>query len=286
MNFDKLGDFSYRNWLRTLDFFSERSPSFGLRISRYEYPPRENQTRWANTIHCAYCGLVFDNAFVLLNRGRFGKWLIENIQKEHLLPVSQGGQWKYGNIVPACVSCNNKKREMDTGKFIIENCSRYFAKKIEKFLYFNLVDLSYNQIKIYQKIREHIPIKQTIDRYNDKWLTRRQYIAINEKGKSRVIAGNENEEDNEVMQIALSGVFGGNENELEDNEVMQSYFVEDSDCLGECFQNWPQSYFEFLYDAIKSTSSIPHTTRIKSNLPSYKAQQLSLDDHFPSFSNN
>ena len=34
----------------------------------------------------------------------------ENLTMDHLVPLSRGGKSKKGNIVPACKTCNNKKK--------------------------------------------------------------------------------------------------------------------------------------------------------------------------------
>lgn len=44
---------------------------------------------------CAYCGAVGD------------------LQIEHVVPISKGGQHHLSNIVPACQSCNSNKRDKD-----------------------------------------------------------------------------------------------------------------------------------------------------------------------------
>jgi 5-methylcytosine-specific restriction endonuclease McrA len=49
--------------------------------------------RWVEFQHCcAYCGTDGD------------------LQVEHVVPISQGGEHHLGNIVPACASCNYSKR--------------------------------------------------------------------------------------------------------------------------------------------------------------------------------
>jgi 5-methylcytosine-specific restriction endonuclease McrA len=44
---------------------------------------------------CAYCGVI------------------GNLQVEHVVPISKGGQHNLGNIVPACQSCNTDKLVLD-----------------------------------------------------------------------------------------------------------------------------------------------------------------------------
>lgn len=51
---------------------------------------------WARFDHCcAYCGRQGD------------------LEVEHVVPISKGGQHHLGNIVPACHSCNSNKRSKD-----------------------------------------------------------------------------------------------------------------------------------------------------------------------------
>lgn len=38
---------------------------------------------------------------------------------DHLVPVSKGGETRHGNVVPACKSCNSRKRDRDVAEFLI-----------------------------------------------------------------------------------------------------------------------------------------------------------------------
>lgn len=60
-------------WIETLDFF--------------EYS-------------CAYCGVHQDD-------------LDRSLEQDHIIPVSKGGGYTAGNIVPACKSCNASKNNQD-----------------------------------------------------------------------------------------------------------------------------------------------------------------------------
>jgi len=52
--------------------------------------------RWCDFEHaCAYCGASVD------------------LQVEHVVPISKGGEHHLGNIVPACHRCNSSKRSKD-----------------------------------------------------------------------------------------------------------------------------------------------------------------------------
>ena len=53
---------------------------------------------WYRKIHqgvCYYCGRQVGRA---------------NLTMDHIVPLSRGGKSKKGNLVPACKSCNNKKK--------------------------------------------------------------------------------------------------------------------------------------------------------------------------------
>ncbi|RPI95510.1 MAG: HNH endonuclease [Chloroflexi bacterium] len=58
---------------------------------------------------CAYCGS--------------DKRLIQ----EHFIPVSKGGEYTKRNIVPACCSCNNKKRNKHPADFLSAETYRRVA---------------------------------------------------------------------------------------------------------------------------------------------------------------
>lgn len=45
---------------------------------------------------CAYCSMVFSG---------------QNLQCEHIVPQSKGGQWSWMNIVSACSQCNGRKAD-------------------------------------------------------------------------------------------------------------------------------------------------------------------------------
>jgi 5-methylcytosine-specific restriction endonuclease McrA len=58
--------------------------------------PDQLWRRWVDFNHtCAYCGVGGD------------------LQVEHVVPISKGGEHHLGNIVPACQSCNFSKRKAD-----------------------------------------------------------------------------------------------------------------------------------------------------------------------------
>lgn len=51
---------------------------------------------------CAYCGCQLDRT---------------NLCKDHVVPISKGGSNWIFNIVPACRSCNSRKRDKDAEEF-------------------------------------------------------------------------------------------------------------------------------------------------------------------------
>lgn len=46
---------------------------------------------------CYYCGLAI---------------AAKELTMDHLVPIARGGKTTKGNVVPACKSCNNKKKQM------------------------------------------------------------------------------------------------------------------------------------------------------------------------------
>jgi 5-methylcytosine-specific restriction endonuclease McrA len=53
---------------------------------------------WQNRIHkgkCHYCDAAVGG---------------KNLTMDHIVPLSRGGKSKKGNVVPACKTCNNKKK--------------------------------------------------------------------------------------------------------------------------------------------------------------------------------
>jgi 5-methylcytosine-specific restriction endonuclease McrA len=62
----------------------------------FHLPPSHLIRQWGEFGHrCAYCGASGD------------------LEVEHVIPISKGGEHHLGNIVPACHSCNSSKRSKD-----------------------------------------------------------------------------------------------------------------------------------------------------------------------------
>jgi hypothetical protein len=59
---------------------------------------------------CAYCG---DREAML--------------EKEHFVPLALGGTLKVGNIVPSCLPCNRKKRDVSPDIFLADQPGKYAA---------------------------------------------------------------------------------------------------------------------------------------------------------------
>lgn len=69
--------------------------SEGFNPAKYGRVVLTNRTLFARDKQiCAYCGGHFTTA---------------NLSREHVLPVSRGGEDKWENVVTACRSCNSKK---------------------------------------------------------------------------------------------------------------------------------------------------------------------------------
>lgn len=52
---------------------------------------------------------------------------------DHIVPVSRGGQTVPGNMAPACISCNARKKNLDIGDFI-ERYDIPITERIESFV--------------------------------------------------------------------------------------------------------------------------------------------------------
>jgi 5-methylcytosine-specific restriction endonuclease McrA len=62
----------------------------------FHLPPSHLMRQWGEFGHrCAYCGASGD------------------LEVEHVIPISKGGEHHLGNIVPACHRCNSSKRSKD-----------------------------------------------------------------------------------------------------------------------------------------------------------------------------
>lgn len=71
-------------------------------IKRERHKARElRNTQWwkrrCSAGKCYYCGKVTQ---------------ARNLTMDHIIPISRGGRSTKGNVVPACKSCNNKKKQL------------------------------------------------------------------------------------------------------------------------------------------------------------------------------
>lgn len=62
----------------------------------------------------------------------------ENLQKEHVIPFSKGGEYTIRNIVPACKSCNCSKKDKDLKDWYFKQSffSRQRLNKLKSYLLF------------------------------------------------------------------------------------------------------------------------------------------------------
>lgn len=75
------------------------------RTKKYGADSTLTNQEWAKikslfTNSCAYCGLSESECLE-----QFG----EKLHHEHIIPLADGGDYAYGNVVPACRSCNSSK---------------------------------------------------------------------------------------------------------------------------------------------------------------------------------
>lgn len=67
---------------------------------------------------CAYCGMPEKKSLEIYG---------EHLHQEHVVPLIDGGAYSYGNVVPACRSCNSSKRNHDF--FVWYKNSNVFSRK-------------------------------------------------------------------------------------------------------------------------------------------------------------
>jgi hypothetical protein len=66
-----------------------------IRARAHYIPPLNNQALFARDAHmCMYCG---------------GQFAARGLSRDHILPLSRGGQDSWKNVVTACKRCNNRK---------------------------------------------------------------------------------------------------------------------------------------------------------------------------------
>jgi 5-methylcytosine-specific restriction endonuclease McrA len=70
--------------------------------ARYREPMLCNETLFERDRHiCAYCGSLYKK---------------HELTRDHIVPVSRGGQDKWTNVVTACKRCNNLKDDLSIGE--------------------------------------------------------------------------------------------------------------------------------------------------------------------------
>lgn len=66
------------------------------------------KSRWWQTLitkaACYYCGKKLEKAAVTM---------------DHIVPLAQGGTSTPGNIVPACKTCNTRKRDLTAAEWVL-----------------------------------------------------------------------------------------------------------------------------------------------------------------------
>ena len=77
----------------------------GIKQRRRSLPATLTEQEWLETLahsnyRCAYCGISEQESQAIYG---------ETLHREHVMPVTRGGGYVFGNIVPACRSCNAHK---------------------------------------------------------------------------------------------------------------------------------------------------------------------------------
>jgi 5-methylcytosine-specific restriction endonuclease McrA len=100
-NPDRLMDWHRRNWTKVLLYGSKRRALIrGLQQIDFTHK------QWLDMIEktggrCVYCGQV------------------KKLTVDHVIPISKGGQHTKSNIVPACQSCNSRKKDGPAPPFVV-----------------------------------------------------------------------------------------------------------------------------------------------------------------------
>ena len=70
---------------------------------------------------CAYCGISAEEHLQAHSR---------NMEQEHFVPLSKGGEYTHNNIIPACRSCNGSKQDKDFFEWYPQQ--PYYSKEREQ----------------------------------------------------------------------------------------------------------------------------------------------------------
>lgn len=94
----------------------------GMNNSRYDYvPPLNNQTLFRRDGYmCMYCGNQF---------------LANALSRDHITPISQGGQDQWVNVITACRRCNNHKAGRTPQQAGLELMAIPFAPTYAEYIY-------------------------------------------------------------------------------------------------------------------------------------------------------
>ncbi|NCC82499.1 MAG: HNH endonuclease [Clostridia bacterium] len=115
------------------------------RINHQKYLARKKdleatltKQQWAQILkefnnQCAYCGTSAEEHLQAHSR---------NMEQEHFIPLSKGGEYTHNNIIPACRSCNSSKNNKDFFEWYPEQ--EFYSKEREQKI---LKHLGYKQEK-------------------------------------------------------------------------------------------------------------------------------------------
>lgn len=106
-------------WRKTTRNHLERLKKVGSWHPLPRLTLKQWQERWEQFDHrCAYCFKKFND--------------IRDVWIEHLIGISDGGTHRFGNVVPACPQCNQKKGNKSLEEFIGLTPDVFVKHQLEK----------------------------------------------------------------------------------------------------------------------------------------------------------
>ena len=112
----------------------KRKLANGLTIEQWEQIKKDFNYK------CAYCGMVEEEHYKTYN---------EQLNQEHFIALSNGGEYTHNNIIPACKGCNCSKKQKDFFEWYPKQ--EFYSKKREKKIleYLNYTEDGKQQLALY-----------------------------------------------------------------------------------------------------------------------------------------